>query len=97
MIGYGFVTIFQCALNYLIDTFQRYAASAVAGNTALRSVVAAALPLVALPMFHNLGIPWASSLIGFIGVLMMPIPYLFFIYGEKIRAKGKWSLDSVGP
>ena len=37
MIGFGFFTIFQAALNYLIDTFQRYAASAVAVNTFLRS------------------------------------------------------------
>lgn len=44
LMGLGFFTIFQCALNYLIDTFQRYAASAVAANTFLRSMFAAAFP-----------------------------------------------------
>jgi hypothetical protein len=33
MSGVGFFTIFQAALNYLVDTFQRYAASAVAANS----------------------------------------------------------------
>ena len=33
MTGLGFFTIFQAALNYLVDTFQRYAASAVAANS----------------------------------------------------------------
>ena len=40
--GLGFFTIFQAALNYLVDTFQRYAASAVAANTFLRSCFAGA-------------------------------------------------------
>lgn len=31
--GLGFFTIFQAALNYLVDTFQQYAASAVAANS----------------------------------------------------------------
>lgn len=30
----------------------------------------------ALLVFHNLGIEWASSLIGFIAVAMIPIPFL---------------------
>jgi hypothetical protein len=46
-------------------------------------------------MYHNLGVPWASSLVGFIGVAMIPIPYAFFVYGKRIRAKSKWSKDSV--
>jgi len=33
MTGVGFFTIFQAALNYLVDTFQKYAASAVAANS----------------------------------------------------------------
>jgi hypothetical protein len=47
----------QAALNYLIDTFAKYSASAVAANTFLRSVFAAVFPLFVNPMFHNLGIP----------------------------------------
>ena len=95
MMGIGFFTIFQAALNYLVDTFRGYSASAVAANTFLRSVFAAAFPLVVSSMYHNLGVPWASSLIGFIGVAMIPIPYGFFVYGKRIRAKSKWSKDSV--
>jgi hypothetical protein len=89
--GFGFFTIFQAALNYLIDTFQKFSASAVAANTFLRSVFAAAFPLFVNPMFHNLGIPWASSVLGFIAALLIPIPYLFYIYGPTIRKKGKFT------
>lgn len=91
--GFGFFTIFQSALNYLIDTFQRYAASAVAANTFLRSVFAAAFPLFVNPMYHKLGIPWASSVFAFFGVALIPIPFLFFVYGKWLRSRGKYSAN----
>jgi hypothetical protein len=91
--GFGFFTIFQAALNYLIDTFQRYSASAVAANTFLRSVFAGVFPLFVNPMFHHLGIPWASSLLGFIAVALIPIPFLFYIYGPSIRKRGKFTAE----
>ncbi|OJJ63428.1 hypothetical protein ASPSYDRAFT_25504 [Aspergillus sydowii CBS 593.65] len=93
--GLGFFTIFQAALNYLIDTFQSVAASAVAANTFLRSVFAGCFPLFATAMFRNLGVPWASSVLGFLAIALIPIPYLFYIFGPRIRARGKWSRASV--
>ncbi|KAH8693177.1 putative MFS multidrug transporter [Talaromyces proteolyticus] len=95
--GLGFFTIFQGALNYLIDTFASTAASAVAANTFLRSIFAAAFPLFTDGMYHNLGINWASSTLGFIAAALIPIPFLFYIYGRRIRARGKWSRASVYP
>jgi len=89
--GFGFFTIFQAALNYLIDTFQKFSASAVAANTFLRSVFAAAFPLFVNPMFHNLGIPWASSILGFVAAAFVPIPYLCYGYGPSIRKRGKFT------
>jgi MFS family permease len=94
-IGVGFFTIFQAALNYLIDTFQRYAASAVAANTFLRSMLAGAFPLFIGPLIGKLGIDWGISIFAFISVALIPIPYLFFIYGKRIRARGYWSKESV--
>ena len=93
MMGFGFFTIFQGALNYLIDTFQKYAASAVAANTFLRSVFAAAFPMFINPMYHNMGTPWATSVFGFIAIAMIPIPILFSVFGKRIRARGKYSAN----
>ncbi|KIY03520.1 uncharacterized protein Z520_00211 [Fonsecaea multimorphosa CBS 102226] len=91
MTGLGFFTIFQAALNYLVDTFQKYAASAVAANTFLRSVFAAAFPLVVTPLYHNVGVPWGTSIFGFFAVALIPVPFVFFVFGKRIRAKSKWS------
>ncbi|KAK5175568.1 uncharacterized protein LTR77_000707 [Saxophila tyrrhenica] len=93
--GTGFFTIFQAALNYLIDTFQRYAASAIAANTFLRSAFAGAFPLFITQMLHALGVDWGISVFAFFSCLLIPIPYLFYVFGYRIRARGKWSREST--
>lgn len=93
--GIGFYCIFQAALNYLVDTFQQYAASAVAANTFLRSCFAAAFPLVVGPMYHNIGVGPGSSITGGFAALLIPVPFVFYVYGERIRARSKWSKGSV--
>lgn len=39
-IGAGFNVIFQQCINFLVDTYALYAASAVSANTVLRSLMA---------------------------------------------------------
>lgn len=95
LIGVGFFTIFQSALGYLIDTFQRYAASAVAAQTFLRSMMAGAFPLFIRPALVTLGVGWGMSVFGFFAVLLMPIPFLFWVFGKRIRAKGALSKESA--
>lgn len=87
MIGCGFITIFQGCLNYLVDSYPRYAASAIAANTFLRSVFAAVFPLFAKQLFVNLGVHWGSSLVGFIALGMIPIPFVLYISAERMRTK----------
>lgn len=95
LLGTGFFTIFQAALNYLVDTFTMYAASAVAANTFLRSCFACAFPLVVTPMYHNLGVGPGSSIPAGFATLLIPVPFIFFVFGKRIRAGSKWSRGSV--
>jgi len=59
--------IFQSSLNYIIDTFQMYAASGVAAVTFLRSVFAAVFPLFgpasmfAIPKTCDVSDLWLTS------------------------------------
>ncbi|KAK9449611.1 major facilitator superfamily domain-containing protein [Limtongia smithiae] len=87
LLAAGFTTIFQGCLNYLIDAFPRHAASVVAATTFLRSVAAAGFPIVGRVMFTELGVPWGASIIAFVAVVMVPIPFAFYRYGAKIREK----------
>lgn len=49
-------------------------ASALAANTVIRSLAGASFPLFAVQMFNKLDPRWASTLIGFIALLLAPIP-----------------------
>ncbi|KAJ9215579.1 hypothetical protein DTO166G4_2949 [Paecilomyces variotii] len=90
-IGCGILVIFMQGLNYIIDVYLMFANSAIAANTLVRSCVGGGFPLFAVQMYHNLGVNWASSVLGFITVAMIPIPILFFFYGKKIRSLSKFS------
>ena len=75
---------------YLVDAFTIHAASAIAANTVLRSLVGALLPLAGPTMYAKLGLGWGNSLLGFIAVAMLPIPWVFLIYGERIRTSPRF-------
>ncbi|KAH8915032.1 MFS general substrate transporter [Atractiella rhizophila] len=90
LLGIPFLLVFQSGLNYLIDAYEKYAASAIAANTIMRSITAGVFPIVAAPLFHNLGVDWGTSLLGFISVALACVPFLFYRYGEKIRGMSRF-------
>jgi MFS transporter, DHA1 family, multidrug resistance protein len=67
------------------------AASAVAANSLIRSLAGAGFPLFAVQTFDNLGIQWAGTLLGCLAAVMIPIPFIFYRWGPKIRAKSKFA------
>ena len=68
---------------YLVDAYTRYAASAIAASRVLQSIVGAFLPLAGQPMYERLGLGWGNSVLGFIALVFVPVPWLFFTYGEQ--------------
>jgi hypothetical protein len=82
--------IFAPLQTYMIDCFPTYAASAIAGMTALRSLCGALLPLAGPTMYASLGLGWGNSLLGFLAVAFIPVPALLFRYGKVIREK--WAI-----
>lgn len=89
-IGMGILVIWMQGLNYLIDVYLMFANSAISGNTLIRSSIGAAFPLFAGIMYHRLGVAWATSLLGFLSLSMVPIPVVFYFYGARIRALSKF-------
>ncbi|KAF7596234.1 hypothetical protein BBP40_002767 [Aspergillus hancockii] len=87
-IGCGILLIFMQGLNYLIDVYRLNANSAISANAMFRGLLGAGFPMFATYMFDNLGVPWAMTLLAFLCTAMVPVPFLFYIYGSKIR---KWS------
>jgi hypothetical protein len=94
--AWGNLACFIAAANYLIDTYQALnGASALAANGFLRYVLGAVFPLFTLQMYRNLGIDWATSLLAFISVALLPVPWVLFKYGKVIRERSKYDTLKV--
>lgn len=94
IIGSGFFgvaafSLFNAVLPYLSDAYPDNVASVLAGNDLMRSAFGAGFPLFASAMFKNLGIPWASSTLAFLGIAFIPIPFALYKFGKQIRHKSK--------
>ena len=86
-IGAGNIAVFIYATTYLANTYELYAASALASNTVVRSVLGGVLPLIGSRLYQSLGANWASSLLGFLQIAIIPIPFVFYRYGDRIRKR----------
>ena len=77
---------------YLIDAYTRYAASVMAANTVFRSLLGALIPLAGPSMYAALGLGWGNSLLGFIALAAIPLPIIFWKYGERIRTSKRFAI-----
>lgn len=93
-VGSGIMLIFTNGIAFIIDVYLSNAASAMAANTSVRSIVAAGLPLAGPSMYRNLGDQWATSTLGFICIALMPAPFVFYKYGETLRARSRYAVVS---
>jgi hypothetical protein len=81
-------------MTYLVDVYQaRAGASAAAANGVVRYTLGACFPLFAFQMYEKLGRHWAGSLLGFISLLLMPLPFIIFKMGRKIRSKSSYAIQ----
>jgi multidrug resistance protein len=88
--GIGFLLLFMALLNYLVDAYKIFAASAMAAAGTSRSIWGACLPFAAKPMYAKLGVAWACSLLGFLSLALAVIPFVFYWKGQQLRARSKF-------
>lgn len=63
-------------------------------NNIARYALGFAFPLFIVQMYEGLGIGWATSLLGFVSLALTPIPFLFYIFGPRLRARSKYQRSS---
>lgn len=87
--GAGNGAVFIYGSNYVVGSYGIYAASALAGNTFLRSVFGGCLPLAGKAMYSSLGPRWSGFMLGMLELVCLPIPFIFYKYGHLIRSKSR--------
>lgn len=90
--GCGNMLVFFAAVMYQIDAYGAMAgASAMAANGIMRYCFAGVFPLFTKQMYTALGTDWATSLLGFVTVALLPVPWILFKYGPQIRARSGYA------
>lgn len=90
LFGMGYLCLFMALLNYLVDAYQVFAASATAAASISRSSFGAVLPFAAKPMYRAMGVAWATSLLGFFSLALCVVPFVFVRWGGKMRERSKF-------
>jgi MFS family permease len=85
--GLGQITILNTVQNYYIDSFSKYAASAIAAGAVFRSIVGGIVPLGASQLFDKLGYGLGISVFAFLSLALSPAPVLFYRYGQGLRER----------
>lgn len=92
-IGIGIVFVTVSGQLYMIDTFESEgSASAMAAITLVRNGSGAFLPLAAPPLYAKLGLGWGNSVLGFISLTFLPLAFLFYKFGGRLREKYAFKL-----
>jgi hypothetical protein len=79
---------------YIIDSYEVYAASALASVTMIRYVASGGMVIVATPFYKNMGVPYTLTIMACLSALMAPVPFVFYKYGPWIRSKSKHAIKS---
>lgn len=90
----GSILTYVSANMYMVDTYgPMYGASAAGANSLVRYLLTASFPLFTLQMYQRLGIDWTASLLGFCTVAMTPIPWVFWVWGSRLRGRSRYEKE----
>ncbi|KAL1612623.1 hypothetical protein SLS60_000852 [Paraconiothyrium brasiliense] len=93
MIGAGIISIFLSAYMYIIDAYEVNAASALTFVALIRYLAAGGMTVVGVPMYENLGPHYTLTILACISAAAVPIPYVLYQLGPKIRGKSKYAIQ----
>ncbi|KAH7020971.1 major facilitator superfamily transporter [Microdochium trichocladiopsis] len=85
---------FLPVMNYFVDAFGLYSASAITAIIVTRCIMGTFLPLLALPLIDALGYGGGFAVLAGILLAMAPIPMLVMRYGGKWRQRSKYTRDA---
>ncbi|KAF9894845.1 hypothetical protein FE257_004466 [Aspergillus nanangensis] len=95
MVGLGSVIVVTGIIDYVVDAYSRYAGSAMAAVVLCENTLSAFLPLATMSMYNTLDFNWASTLLGFISLLLTVAPICFLLWGDKIRQRSPFMKEAM--
>lgn len=91
---WGIYSVYLATFNYLADTYTIYASSALAAQSLCRNLLGGIFPVIATPLFQNVGIKGAGGILGGVATALTAIPWVLMFFGPRIRANSKFAIVS---
>lgn len=94
LVGIANYSIYFATVDYMVDAYGPYAASATGGNGFARDLLAGISALYALPLYRNVGkhpLVYGSLILACLCILIVSPIYIFYFKGSTIRQKSKFS------
>ncbi|RLL96956.1 hypothetical protein CFD26_101395 [Aspergillus turcosus] len=89
LITVGIFFLFESCYSFTSDCYGENSSSAIAGQGFMRNMLGAVSPLFASQFFHNVGSQYAGLLLSVVATLLTFIPFVFYWYGPRLRARSK--------
>lgn len=88
--GCGVILSTQAMQQYVMESYREYVASTNASSQFLRSIFGFCFHIFAPALYDRLGYGWGNSALAFILIgFGVPAPFIIWVYGARLRAKGK--------
>ncbi|CCC14583.1 hypothetical protein SMACR_09571 [Sordaria macrospora] len=87
----GMLMTYISVTTYMVDSFETYAASALAAVTVSRSVLGCIFAFVGNGLYRRLGYEWGTLLLFFLCVVITPLPTVFYYWGPRLRRVGPFA------
>ncbi|TIC60520.1 MFS general substrate transporter [Wallemia mellicola] len=91
--GFASHILFIFVSDYTIESYASLASSAVTGQSFCREIVAAMCALITHCFYTSVDYPIATAILAAMATASMLIPPIFYIYGPRIRAASRYSLE----
>ncbi|KAJ5364233.1 uncharacterized protein N7496_009946 [Penicillium cataractarum] len=91
--GFGVLGVVVSSYQYIAATFEYHTASALSTIQAVRVMAAGAMAVLAEIMYKDLGEAWTLTLLGGIAMLFLPVPFLLFKWGSRVRHWSKFARE----
>lgn len=89
--GFGVVCVFVSAYQYVAAAYEYHPGSALASLQMFRLCAAGIMAVVADIMYAKLGPHWTLTVLGGIATFFLPVPYLLYIWGYKVRRLSRYA------
>ncbi|KAJ6079779.1 hypothetical protein N7467_009532 [Penicillium canescens] len=91
MFGFGVLCIFVSSYQYVADSFELHAASALSSLQVLRLVASGVMAIVSEIMYRDLGVAWTLTVLGGISFVFLPVPFVLYWKGPQVRARSRYA------